>query len=592
MILSALCKHYQRLVENKGSDIPLPGHTYLRITHVFEISKQGNLERVIPMGDSGQRSQVPWSLGAACRKSNIAAYILVDKPKYALGFDGDTLTPESGRAFRSIVADLGARTRDEGILAVHRFLRDWDPQTAMTWDDKHAVATGTIAFKLQGDSCLVHERPDFRKYWTDNWLTWGGDKLKIKATCLVTGCEQHIARIHQPLKEVKDAQTSGAALVSFNKDAFSSYGKAQNYNAPIGEKTAFAYTTALNHLLHKENGHSVQIGDATTVFWAEKPELKSAVRTLIDPDSEIHAAQKEKLENCDEEENARIVHEMLVKIRNDDLNIPFDENRTLLNTQCYILGLQANKARLVVRFWHSGSLGELVRTVGRHYSAIAMERQHDSQPALPSIRQLLCSAACILPRQSAHFTDLDTVPPILSGALVRSILTGIPYPKSLFSIVLSRIRADRQVTYLRAATLKACLVRNHPETAGAIPITLDEARRDAPYLLGRLFAILEKAQQDALGLKDCGAFRDRCFTIASATPKTIFPELLRISDQHVKAAEFGNVHAKKIRNVLHALNLLPNHLNLPEQGIFSIGYYHQKNAYYRTRNQETHHVQH
>ena len=174
MILSALCKHYQRLVENKGSDIPLPGHTYLRITHVFEISKQGNLERVIPMGDSGQRSQVPWSLEAACRKSNIAAYILVDKPKYALGFDGDTLTPESGRAFRSIVADLGARTRDEGILAVHRFLRDWDPQTAMTWDDKHAVATGTIAFKLQGDSCLVHERPDFRKYWTDNWLTWGG----------------------------------------------------------------------------------------------------------------------------------------------------------------------------------------------------------------------------------------------------------------------------------------------------------------------------------------------------------------------------------------------------------------------------------
>jgi len=592
VILSALCKYYQRLVENGDSGIALPGHTYLRITHVFEVSKQGKLVRVIPLGDNSQRSLVPWTLEAACRKSNIAAHILVDKAKYALSFDGNTLTPEPGQSFRKIVSDLGTRTQDEGILAVHRFLQDWNPRSALTWNEKEAVASGTIAFKLQGDSCLVHERPAFRKYWEQNWLTWGDQKVRVKAKCLITGCEQHIARIHQPIKEVKDSQTTGAALVSFNKDAFSSYGKEQSYNAPVGEDAAFAYTTALNHLLHKENGHSIQIGDATTVFWTDCPETKAAVRTLIAPEDMEIALGEEKCLYTQNDKNAQTVREMLTALRNGESRLPNCGDSALLETQCYILGLQANKARLAVRFWHHGSLGELVHTVGQHYVDMAMERQHLSQPVLPSIRQLLCAAASLQFRNNAHFKDFDTVPPILSGAVVRSILTGMPYPKSLFSIVLSRIRADKQVTYLRAATLKACLLRNHPETAKALPITIDDARRDAPYLLGRLFAILEKTLQDALGFDHGGAFRDRCFNAASTSPSRVFPELLRRSRQQVKIAEFGNAHAKKIRDLSQAIDNFPPHLTLPEQGVFSIGYYHQKNVYHSTGKQEMSHGYH
>jgi len=206
MILSALNEYYVRMLNNGRSDIPFPGYTYQRITHVVEISEQGELECLIPLGDSGksgsrgQRSMVPWTLEAVCRKSNIAAYVLVDKPKYALGIEGNTLTPEHGREFRSLVADLNFQTQDAGILAVHRFLQDWDPRTALIWNEWDDLASGTIAFKLRGDVCLVHERPAFRKYWEDNWLTWRRGKLKVKAKCLVTGCEQHIARIHQPLK--------------------------------------------------------------------------------------------------------------------------------------------------------------------------------------------------------------------------------------------------------------------------------------------------------------------------------------------------------------------------------------------------------
>ena len=595
MILSALNEYYMRMLTNGRSDIPFPGYTYQRITHVVEISEQGELERVIPLGDSGksgsrgQRSMVPWTLEAACRKSNIAAYVLVDKPKYSLGIEGDMLTPEHGREFRSIVSDLNAQTQDAGILAVHRFLQDWDPRTALSWDERDDLASGTIAFKLRGDVCLVHERPAFRKYWEDNWLAWRRDKLKVKAKCLVTGCEQHIARIHQPLKEVKNSQTTGAALVSFNKDAFSSYGKEQSYNAPVGEEAAFAYTTALNHLLHKDNGHSIQIGDATTVFWADRPEAEAVIRTLMAPQAEKDAPGEEEWPHERDEKTAQAVREMLMALSNGESGFFFPGARPLLDTHCYILGLQANKARLAVRFWHRDVLGALVHKVGRHYADISIERQHSSQPQFPSIRQLLCATASHQGQKNSHANLFDTVPPILGGALVRSILAGIRYPKSLFSVVLSRIRTDKQVTYLRAAVLKACLLRNYPEIAGDIHASLDEVRTDIPYLLGRLFAILEKTQQDALGSEPGGAFRDRSFNAASATPLRVFPQLLGLSRQHVKTAEFGNAHAKKIRDVSKVIKNFPSHLTLQEQGVFNIGYYHQKNDSYRKGKQEPPH---
>lgn len=420
----------------------------------------------------------------------------------------------------------------------------------------------------------------------------GAGKFKVKAKCLVTGCEQNIARIHQPLKEVKDSQTTGAALVSFNKDAFSSYGKEQSYNAPVGEEAAFAYTTALNHLLHKENGHSIQIGDATTVFWADAPGAEDAIRTLMAPQTADDASCGEKWSHHNGAMIAQAVREMLMALSKSEPGPDSPGDGELLKSRCHILGLQANRARLVVRFWHCGSLGELVHAVGRHYADLAIERQHDSQPELPSIRQLLCATASHQGRKIPHGNEFDTIPPILGGALVRSILTGTCYPKSLFSVMLSRIRTDRQVTYLRAATLKACLLRNHPEIAGDMQRSLDEMRTDSPYLLGRLFAILEKKQQGVLGHELGGAFRDRYYNVASATPSRVFPELLRLSRQHFKTGGFKNAHTRKIRDLLQVINSFPAHLTLQEQGVFNIGYYHQSNVCHWKINQEPSHGYH
>lgn len=569
MIITSLCSFYHRMATQGEPDMPEPGYMPHRITHVVEITAQGNLARVTSFGKTdperrpGQRAMIPWTIEAACRKSNLAAHVLVDKPKYSLGLDGRTPTPDHARLFRYIVDRLALETGDQGVLALQRFLRQWDPKSALDWPDWDEISSGVVAFRLQDDPYLIHERPGFRIYWDEAWLNWADSESAVRARCLVTGRRQNIARVHQPLKEVDGAQTTGAALVSFNKDAFASYGKEQSYNAPIGQEAAFAYTTALNHLLRKDNGRSIRIGDATTVYWGENPEAERIARALIDPCAG-NTGQNEDM------------HKLLMALGTGENAL---DDPALGAARVHLLGLSPNRARLTLRFWHMGTIDELLAAFGRHYAHIAMDRQFDSQPALPSLRQFLAATAVIQSSNGAHAKDFGSIPPLLSGALIRSVLTGSPYPMSFFSVVLSRIRMDKQVTYLRAAALKGCLLRNHPEIAGEMPMSLDETRTDAPYLLGRLFAILEKTQRDALGADARSTIRDSCFGAACATPPLVFPRLLRQAQHHIKKSAYGQASDRKIKDVMQHIREFPGHLSLPEQGVFSIGYYHQANAH-------------
>jgi len=585
VIITSLCAYYHRMAALGEPGMPGPGYMPHRITHVIEITAQGSLERVTPFGGTTLKSfpekqaMIPWTLEAACRKSNLAAHVLVDKPKYSLGLDGRTPTPDHARRFRYIVDRLALETGDQGVLALQRFLRRWDPKSALDLPDWDEISTGVVAFRLQGDPYLIHERPGFRIYWDEAWLNWADSESAVRARCLVTGIRQNIARVHQPLKEVRGAQTTGAALVSFNKDAFTSYGKEQSYNAPIGQEAAFAYTTALNHLLRKDNGRSIRIGDTTTVYWADSTEAEQIVRTLIDPPACVG------MDGVGDTGHSDDMHKLLMALRAGE-NASLDDP-ALGAARFHLLGLSPNRARLTLRFWHMGTIGELLAAFGRHYAHIALDRQFDSQPVLPSVRQLLAATASIQSDNGKHAADIGSIPPLLSGALIRSVLTGSRYPMSFFSVVLSRIRMDKQVTYLRAAALKGCLLRNHPEIAGEMPMSLDETRTDAPYLLGRLFAILEKTQRDALGANVRSTIRDSYFGAACATPPLVFPRLLRQAQHHIKNSAYGQSSDRKIKDVMQHIREFPGHLSLPEQGVFSIGYYHQANAHGKTAKEQS-----
>ncbi|WBF68509.1 type I-C CRISPR-associated protein Cas8c/Csd1 [Desulfovibrio subterraneus] len=602
MILSALTDYYRRMSTVPNSGMPEPGYMRQRITHLVEISEQGDFLRIIPLGEStktgpsGHISMIPWTLEAACRTSGKVAFALADKPKYSLGAEGSKTTLEHAGEFHTIVTRLVKETKDAGILALRRFLERWQPETALGWEDWEQVSAGTVAFRLAGDDCFIHERPLFRDYWHTHWPEWSQEDPPHTAQCLVTGERQTVVRLHQPIKGVAGAQSSGGSLVSFNIPSFTSYGKSQSYNAPVCEEAAFAYTTALNMLLAKNSGHSLRIGDATTIFWADSPKAEAAVRIMMLPmedEEDDHASENEKdTPPASRGEDAKTVQEvrallgMLRSGRPVSVTEAFTDTQ-LLQSQFYILGLGPNKARIAVRFWYTGSIKKLAERVAEHYAAIAIETQHDKQPELPTINQLLATTARMLKDKTGTYKpDYDSIPPLLGSGLARSVLNGTRYPESFFSAVLSRIRTDKQITYLRAAVLKGCLLRNHPETAGGLGMSLDETRTDVPYLLGRLFAVLEKAQRDALGLDINATIRDRFFGAAAATPVVVFPQLIRLAQHHIKKADYGHMIDRKIQEIMQGISTFPSRLTLPEQGVFAIGYYHQKNANYAKSTKE------
>jgi CRISPR-associated protein Csd1 len=247
-------------------------------------------------------------------------------------------------------------------------------------------------------------------------------------------------------------------------------------------------------------------------------------------------------------------------------------------TKFFVLGLSPNAARLSVRFWHVATLGQMVDKLKAHYDALRLRGSFERDPEFPAAWQLLDQTA---PRRAGK-TDRDKIPPILAGPLLRSILTGSRYPQGLFSAVLNRIRADHEVSYLRACIFKAFLTRNHQQD---IPMSLDTNRTESAYLLGRLFAALEKTQEDALpGIN--ASIRDRFYSAASATPGSVFPRLLRTYQHHLSKATSEGGQGYKVnrerlvQEIMGKLQGMPAHLALEGQGLFAIGYYHQRQDFF------------
>lgn len=398
-----------------------------------------------------------------------------------------------------------------------------------------------IAFKLQGDTWLVHERPAVQKLWSNF-------HSRKKYPCGISLLDGENHNIQTQYAQFKFG--SGASLVSFNEVAYESYRKKKGENAPISVEAEFKSSTALKHLLSSKNKR-IRIGDATTVFWAEHSSpVETFFGQVLDPSLEDDSATVK-------------VQAFLREICKGSLPNELKQNKDI---NFYILGFSLNKARLALRFWYVCSVGQLMNRFGDHFNNLEIERSEKDIP-FPGAWHLLKETA----------RETKNISPVLAGSLTRSILTGARYPQSLYQSIIGRIRADQRVNYLRASILKAVLMRNHRKE---IPMALDTERREIAYLLGRLFAVLEKAQLDALG-KVNATIKDRFFCSASATPASVFPRLLRLSQHHIEKAEYGYISDRRISEIIEHINMFPSHLNLENQGLFAIAYYQQKNALYR-----------
>lgn len=561
MILHSLNGYYNRLEKNTNVDIPLLGFNTKGIGFALLLNHEGKLLQVLDLRETAGKRLVPKQMTvpeAVIKSVNIAANFMWDNAGYVLGANNKGKPERSLKtfeAFKKLHHDIGEELDDEGMLAVLRFLDSWNPADALEleyWDDM--VAGANLIFQLDGELCYVHDRPKIKDAWLKHYSE---NSSGVVATCLVCGEKKPIARLHPKIKGVRGSQSMGAAIVSFNLDAFLSYGKGQSFNAPVSEDIAFNYTTALNHLLRSDSRQKIQIGDAATIFWTERESPVEGFMGLI-------------LNPQDDSGDLKEVRDFLEAVR-DGKKLPEEIDDT--DMKFYILGLSPNASRLSVRFWHVSTVGNISAKIGQHFRDLSIIKNYDKDPEFPGMWQIL--------RETAVLRKSENISPVLSGSIMRSIMTGSAYPQSLMTAIIGRIRADQEINYLRAAMIKACLVRKYRlnQISKEVTMALDKESTNVAYRLGRLFAVLEKAQRDAIPGANT-TIKDRYYSSASATPSVVFPQLLRLSQHHIQKADYGYVTDRMIEEIMQDIQKFPAHLSLDDQGLFAIGYYHQRKDFF------------
>ena len=569
-ILQALNSYYDRMA-TRGEAEP-PGYSREKISYEVLLTTEGAVAAVNDIRIPNEKGKfVPRMMNvpaAKKRSSGIAPNRLWDKTAYVLGVtadkdkdkDKDKRTAQEHEAFRASHAVLLADTEDAGLLALRRFLENWKPvkfeENPHFNDDMKDANT---VFRMDGVQEYIHERPAACALVTAT-TDGEGDDL-----CLVTGERGPAARLHPSIKGVWGAQSTGASLVSFNLEASASYGKKQGANAPVSEVAAARYGAALNRLLDKGSSNRIKVGDTTTVFWAD---ATGASNEAADAADEWAAHFFTLPGDKQEAANVKAQLEAVAQGRpTSELNAKLQHG-----TRFYILGLAPNASRLSVRFWYDGTFGDLEQRIREHWQDMAIMPPPKVWP--PSAWHLLIETAA--QRKS------ENIPPLLGGELMRAILNGTRYPRSLMSAILIRIRAEQgEVNAMRAAILRGILARDCrlEFEQKEVPVALDEQDTNPAYRLGRWFAELEAIQEHALpGLN--APIRDRFYGSASSAPARTFPVLIRNAMNHLaslrKKGRAGG-HEMRLEAIITGVEHgLPRSLRIEDQARFAIGYYHQR----------------
>lgn len=562
MILQELVRYYDR-----AGDLAPEGWEWKRIPYVIEIRADGTFVQLSslrhgPKSGDVTPSLVPKSENRQGTRAYEKPNLLWDHYGFVLGHSKSQDAKDIRTAalqhqhFRQRIAGLITQGLDDiGLSAVLRFLDGDGPSCVLAsngWAECAKVAGCNLTFRLAGETELIVQRPAIQE--AVNTPVTQGDASK-SSICLVTGEPSVVQPLHFPISGVCDKPAPMASVNNGVSPAFSSFGKSQGNNFPTGLTAVFKYTTALNRLLQPGSRQKLRIGDSTAVFWAQSEsdaDIEDGFAALFDElpdDPTAHVGQ---------------VRALYESIRNGRFSGPAGERKFLL------LGLAPNSARIVVRFWHVAPLREIAHQVQQWFSDLALKGRETDAP-YPPLGQLL--------RAVSLQNKTDNIPPNLGGDLMRAILTGAPYPAMWLNAAVQRCRAEQRVTYLRAAAIKACLTRSHQRSPGEVPTAmLDKTNPNTAYRLGRLFAVLEKIQEEAQpGIN--ATIRERYYGAASSTPVAVFTTLLRLHNHHLaKLSNRGRAtnFEKLVAEITGGVNDFPVHLSLPDQGRFALGYYHQR----------------
>lgn len=556
MILKALYDYY-----NRCGNLAVKGYEFKEIGYLIVLEKDGSFVRLESRMINKKTASSFMVLQAVKRtgKKYVPNYFW-DKYEYIVGGDGESEIKH--KTFVNMVVDFKSKLpKNEYVDAIYNFYsKNEDVKSAISKDilyNELIKSNKNISFLIRGNTKIAAEDNDIKNTvlseYSDN---------RSSNICLVLGKKASIVRLHTKINLSKDT----GALVAFQTSCgYNSYGKERGYNAPISEEAEFAYTTALNTMLSKNSHNKFMIGSRTFLFWASS-------------DSDASKKTEEglfslfgKFEANEDDPNRRIelVRDTFMSVYNGKLNA----NK---NDKFFILGLAPNSARIAVVYWSELPLREFAGLISRHFEDMKIVDTRKEKKPYVGLHSILGSVT--LGGKSSDAT------PNLPEAVVKSIFQGLPYPISLFQACIRRIRAEQSVTIVRAAIIKAYLNRINNNNNIKIKIMLDKENQNQGYLCGRLFAVLDKIQEDANGIH---SIRERYMNSASSTPATVFSTILNLSAHHLEKLDNGKqVYYEKLKQeIVSKLDAdgFPAHLSLQDQGRFFVGYYHQRQDFFTSK---------
>lgn len=605
MILDDLNRYYLMKVAEPGSDIEKHGWSTEKVSWEFRIDENGSLISVLPLGsDDGKRKFKLMSVPVHdTRTSAPKPFFLCDNAAYFIGLEAcknERQKEEYGDDFYFTDRKLELSREfhharldgldDAGVQAVLRFFDNQSGVANLSHDALLALAQGGfITFYYLPDNTFIHERMKVVEAW-QKYI----DEAPCEETiqCAITGNESAPANLFPQLTGFPGAQSAGASLISFNDEAYCSYGRKsadKALNASISEDAAFNVGTALRYLMRSKSNH-VSFGDSQIVFWtdAKEQEASDLLSLVFNLDATVGGA-KEDQNMLDQ------IRQRLIDIRAGRKSPSFDSGANY-----YLLCLAPNAARLSVRFFQRGTMGNLERSFQQYLKDVEMIGRNGESDRPRSIRAYVY--------QTAALGKAENVPDTLVNASLSALVRNAPFPESLFTLLLQRTRVDKGIggsggkkydaMNLRAAMLKACLIRyarqrGDKELERSLTVALNDDNRNVGYLLGRLFAVLEKAQIDAIPGANA-TIRDRFIGSASSTPARVFPQLLKMAQHHIPKAEYGAIADRRIEHIMSLINSekgFPATLSYDDQGQFFIGYYQQKADFYASKNKQTESVE-